>query len=94
MAEALGGVGGYLQGSVGGLVNYGSSFLDKILPPEQRATLMAKINKFAAEKPALAVSTSPSPARAPRPVSRGYPSHPIHAFLHDCWMSQYTPVAI
>ena len=55
MAEAISGIAGGLQGSVGGMLNKGSAWLDGIFPPEKRNELMAKISKFATEKPMLAV---------------------------------------
>ena len=55
MAEAISGATGALQGSVGGMLNKGSAWLDSIFPPEKRNELMAKISKFATEKPMLAV---------------------------------------
>ena len=55
MAEAISGIAGGLQGSVGGMLNQGSAWLDSIFPPEKRNELMAKISKFATEKPMLAV---------------------------------------
>lgn len=57
MAEALSGATGALQGSVGGMLNKGSAWLDSIFPPEKRNELMAMISKFATEKPMLAVRT-------------------------------------
>ncbi|KAL9126875.1 MAG: hypothetical protein Q9175_007839 [Cornicularia normoerica] len=54
MAEAISGIAGGLQGSVGGMLNQGSAWLDSIFPPEKRNELMAKISKFATEKPMLA----------------------------------------
>ena len=66
MAEAISGVTGGLQGSVGGMLNKGSAWFDSIFPPEKRNELMAKISKFATEKPMLAV----------RPHSRLIPSYP------------------
>ena len=56
MAEALSGMTGMLQGSVGGLLNKGQSILDRFFPPERRNELSAKLSKFATEKPMLAVS--------------------------------------
>ena len=61
MAEALSSVTGNLQGQLTGLANYGQSWLDKIVPPETRNKILAWINKFAAEKPMLAVCTSLTP---------------------------------
>ena len=55
MAEVISGATGALQGSVGGMLNKGSAWLDSIFPPEKRNELMAKISKFATEKPMLAV---------------------------------------
>ena len=55
MAEVLGGLAGSVQGTLTGVVNQGQSFLDKFLPPERRAELWAKFQKFLAEKPMLAV---------------------------------------
>lgn len=55
MAEAISGIAGGLQGSVGGMLNQGSAWLDSIFPPEKRNELMARISKFATEKPMLAV---------------------------------------
>jgi hypothetical protein len=55
MAEALSGATGALQGTVGGMLNKGSAWLDSIFPPEKRNELIAKMSKFATEKPMLAV---------------------------------------
>lgn len=55
MAEAVSGIAGGLQGSVNGMLNKGSAWFDSIFPPERRNELMAKISKFATEKPMLAV---------------------------------------
>ena len=55
MAEAISGIAGGLQGSVNGMLNQGSAWLDSIFPPEKRNELVAKISKFAKEKPMLAV---------------------------------------
>lgn len=54
MAEAISGIAGGLQGSVGGMLNQGSAWFDSIFPPEKRNELVAKISKFATEKPMLA----------------------------------------
>ncbi|KAL8881604.1 MAG: hypothetical protein Q9192_007764 [Flavoplaca navasiana] len=54
MAELVSSVAGGLQGSLTGMVNKGSEWLDRIMPPERRNELMAKISKFATEKPAMA----------------------------------------
>ncbi|KAL6713213.1 hypothetical protein ACLMJK_009334 [Lecanora helva] len=54
MAEAISSATGALQGSVQGVVNKGSEWLDSIFPPEKRNELMAKISKFATEKPMFA----------------------------------------
>lgn len=48
------GLAGGLQGSLTGMVNKGSAWLDNIFPPEKRNELMAKISKFATEKPMMA----------------------------------------
>ena len=58
MAEAISGIAGGLQGSVGGMLNQGSAWLDSIFPPEKRNELVARISKFAKEKPMLAVRFS------------------------------------
>ena len=55
MAEAISGIAGGLQGSVNGMLNQGSAWLDSIFPPEKRNELVARISKFAKEKPMLAV---------------------------------------
>ena len=55
MAEAISGITGGLQGSVNGMLNQGSAWLDSIFPPEKRNELVARISKFAKEKPMLAV---------------------------------------
>ena len=55
MAEAISGITGSLQGSVNGMLNQGSAWLDSIFPPEKRNELAARIAKFAKEKPMLAV---------------------------------------
>ncbi|KAL8662061.1 MAG: hypothetical protein Q9202_005035 [Teloschistes flavicans] len=54
MAEMISGVAGGLQGSLTGMVNKGSAWLDNIFPPEKRNELIAKISKFANEKPMMA----------------------------------------
>ncbi|KAL8923664.1 MAG: hypothetical protein Q9172_003015 [Xanthocarpia lactea] len=54
MAEMISGVAGGLQGSLTGMLNKGSEWLDRIMPPERRNELMAKISKFATEKPMMA----------------------------------------
>lgn len=58
MAEMISGVAGGLQGSLTGMVNKGSAWLDNIFPPEKRNELIAKITKFANEKPMMAVCAS------------------------------------
>ena len=55
MAEALSGMTGALQGSIGGLLNKGQGILDRFFPPERRNELAAKLSKFATEKPMFAV---------------------------------------
>lgn len=55
MAEMISGVAGGLQGSLTGMLNKGSDLLDRFMPPERRNELMAKISKFATEKPMMAV---------------------------------------
>ncbi|KAL8954395.1 MAG: hypothetical protein Q9183_007145, partial [Haloplaca sp. 2 TL-2023] len=50
----ISGVAGGLQGSLTGLVNKGSEWLDSIFPPEKRNELSAKLSKFATEKPMMA----------------------------------------
>lgn len=55
MAEMVSGIAGGLQGSLNGMINKGSAWLDSVFPPERRNELMAKISKFATEKPMLAV---------------------------------------
>ncbi|KAG7005211.1 hypothetical protein G7Y79_00021g050780 [Physcia stellaris] len=54
MAEALSGMTGVLQGSIGGLLNKGQGILDRFFPPERRNELSAKLSKFATEKPMFA----------------------------------------
>ncbi|KAL8939748.1 MAG: hypothetical protein Q9216_003192 [Gyalolechia sp. 2 TL-2023] len=54
MAEMVSGLAGGLQGSLNGMLNKGSDWLDSIFPPEKRNELMAKISKFATEKPMMA----------------------------------------
>ncbi|KAL8987783.1 MAG: hypothetical protein Q9169_008652, partial [Polycauliona sp. 2 TL-2023] len=54
MAEMISGIAGGLQGSLTGMLNKGSEWLDRIMPPERRNELMAKVSKFATEKPAMA----------------------------------------
>ena len=61
MAELVSSVAGGLQGSLNGMLNKGSEWLDRIMPPERRNELMAKISKFATEKPAMAVCLPMSP---------------------------------
>ena len=56
MAELVGGMTGALQGTVTGVINQGQSLIDRFFPPERRNELWAKFNKFATEKPMLAVS--------------------------------------
>lgn len=58
MAEIVSSVAGGLQGSLTGMLNKGSEWLDRIMPPERRNELMAKVSKFATEKPAMAVNLS------------------------------------
>lgn len=60
MAEALSGMTGVLQGSIGGLINKGQGILDRFFPPERRNELSAKLSKFATEKPMFAVRPLPS----------------------------------
>jgi hypothetical protein len=55
MAELIGGLAGSVQGSIQGLLNKGTSILDRFLPPERRAELWAKFQKFMTERPTLAV---------------------------------------
>ena len=55
MAEVISGMTGALQGTLGGVINQGQNFLDRIFPPEKRNELWAKLSKFATEKPMLAV---------------------------------------
>lgn len=59
MAEMVSSVAGGLQGSLTGLVNKGTAWLDNIFPPERRNELSAKISKFASEKPMMAVCSTP-----------------------------------
>ena len=59
MAEAVSGMTGALQGTVGGVLNKGQAWIDSIFPPEKRNELMAKLSKFATEKPMLAVCLAP-----------------------------------
>ncbi|KAI4150996.1 MAG: hypothetical protein LQ340_003758, partial [Diploschistes diacapsis] len=54
MAEVLGGLAGSLQGTLTGMLNKGSSFIDQWFPPERRAELWSKFQKFLHEKPMLA----------------------------------------
>lgn len=54
MAELMSGAVGSIQGSVQGIANTGWAWLDRVLPPERRANLIAKVNKFAAERPGVA----------------------------------------
>ncbi|MCJ1423760.1 hypothetical protein MMC29_001644 [Sticta canariensis] len=54
MAEVISGMTGALQGTLGGIINQGQSFLDRVFPPEKRNELSAKLSKFATEKPMLA----------------------------------------
>ncbi|KAL8787742.1 MAG: hypothetical protein Q9213_002062 [Squamulea squamosa] len=54
MAEMISGIAGGLQGSLTGMLNKGSEWLDRIMPPERRNDLMAKVSKFATEKPMMA----------------------------------------
>ncbi|KAL8948056.1 MAG: hypothetical protein Q9222_005723 [Ikaeria aurantiellina] len=54
MAEMVSGIAGGLQGSLTGMVNKGSAWIDSIFPPERRNELIAKLNKFATEKPMMA----------------------------------------
>ncbi|KAL8840535.1 MAG: hypothetical protein Q9170_001288 [Blastenia crenularia] len=54
MAEMVSGLAGGLQGSLNGMLNKGSAWLDNIFPPERRNELIAKISKFAKEKPMMA----------------------------------------
>lgn len=59
MADMVSGIAGGLQGSLTGLLDKGSQWLDNIIPPEKRDELMAKISKFATEKPMMAVIIAP-----------------------------------
>lgn len=59
MAETVSGMTGALQGTVGGVLSNGQAWIDSVFPPEKRNELMAKISKFATEKPMLAVCLSP-----------------------------------
>ena len=63
MAEMISGVAGGLQGSLTGMLNKGTEWLDRIMPPERRNELMAKISKFATEKPMMAVCSLPQSSR-------------------------------
>ncbi|MCJ1479730.1 hypothetical protein MMC13_008416 [Lambiella insularis] len=54
MAELVGGLAGTLQGTASGFLNGGQNLLDRFFPPERRAELSAKLNKFATEKPMFA----------------------------------------
>jgi len=58
MAESLGGLAGSVQGTLtntfSSVLNKGQSFIDRFFPPERRAELWAKFQKFATEKPLLA----------------------------------------
>ena len=56
MAELLGGLAGSLQNYLGGLISSVQAFVDKYLPPERRAELWERLQKFMTEKPMLAVS--------------------------------------
>lgn len=67
MAEVISGMTGALQGTLGGMINQGQNFLDRIFPPEKRNELWAKLSKFATEKPMLAVGALPS--RLPTVIS-------------------------
>lgn len=68
MAEAISGIAGGLQGSLGGMLNQGSAWLDSIFPPEKRNELVAKISKFANEKPMLAVRLRSSSLFVVKPI--------------------------
>lgn len=59
MAEALSGMTGMLQGSIGNVLGKGQDLLDRFFPPERRNELSAKLSKFATEKPMLAASLPP-----------------------------------
>jgi hypothetical protein len=58
MAEQLAGLGGALQGSIQGALTKGQGFLDSIFPPEKRAELWVRFNKFVTERPKFAVGIS------------------------------------
>lgn len=50
----LGSMTGMLQGGLHSILNMGTNILDKILPPQRREDIKAKLMKFATEKPYLA----------------------------------------
>ena len=54
MAEYLSSLTGVLQGSLNSALTRASSVLDRILPPEKRASIASSISRFATEKPLLA----------------------------------------
>ncbi len=56
MSEVVGKVSGALAGTASSVLNQGQGLLDRWFPPEKREELMAKMSKFASEKPMLAVS--------------------------------------
>ena len=77
MAEALSGMTGVLQGSIGGLLNKGQGILDRFFPPERRNELAAKLSKFATEKPMFAVSWTLLYKCPPTCCGGGYGHHPF-----------------
>lgn len=54
LGAPLGGLTGTLQGGISTLTSSGKGMLDRWFPPEKRENLMAKLTKFATEKPMLA----------------------------------------
>ncbi|KAI9721489.1 MAG: hypothetical protein M1812_002251 [Candelaria pacifica] len=54
MSELVGKVSGAVTGTAGSVLNKGQGLLDRWFPPEKREELMAKMSRFASEKPMLA----------------------------------------
>ncbi|KAI9700329.1 MAG: hypothetical protein M1836_002344 [Candelina mexicana] len=61
MSELVGKVSGAVTGTAGSVLNKGQGLLDRWFPPEKREELMAKMSKFASEKPMLAIAITGIP---------------------------------
>lgn len=78
LTSSLGGLGGALQGTVQGAISQGQGFIDRFLPPERRADLWARFNKFATERPKLTVG-SPLLWFSVRHANHGDLSRPLYS---------------